>query len=647
MKDLKEECKCLASLAVFRELYNSEKDVYGIIAEFLKEVLISNSKHVFSLTEITILLNETYDFVIPEAVVSTALNRLKKQIKKENSFYSIVDNSLFSRNSALSSNHAKIQNSNAIIIENLFVFIEQEINKKLSSEEKALVLHSFCSFILDETTQFEYSEYISAFVIKGKGNDDFISQLNTIKEGVVLYTGLRYNSKLNELGSWNTELTIYIETEILFHLAGYNGELYRILFNDFYSLIEEINRKNSGKSGKRLINLKYFTEVKDEIDRFFKKAEIIVSGKDTANPAKTAMNSIINGCQTPAEIVEKKAIFFELLKSKGIQEDDYNNYYSENNYRYNIEDKEAINEISQKTGIEDVTTYLRYLNFINIHRRGISDRGFENAGYILLSGTKNTLLVAWDDSIKHNGDIPLASDLNFLTNKFWFNLNKGFGKEEYPKSFDIVTKAQIILSTQLNDSVASKFEDLQKKSRNGELTEQTAAMSIFELRRQAKKPENINEDDVVDVLKSISDESIESYLKEHELARSQTQKQVQENEELRMSISRIKEEQKAKELKFEETLSKKDIQFNQLKEELDKLKSIEKERSRKNLKIKRLLRSLLFSLLVLLALLYMYCNDIIGITMTIVSALVSLLVFFGIDYQKIRAKFKKDRPSIN
>jgi hypothetical protein len=42
MNDCKNENKYLASLAVFRGLYNSKNDVYGVISEFLKEVNISN-----------------------------------------------------------------------------------------------------------------------------------------------------------------------------------------------------------------------------------------------------------------------------------------------------------------------------------------------------------------------------------------------------------------------------------------------------------------------------------------------------------------------------------------------------------------------------------------------------------------------------
>jgi hypothetical protein len=35
MQNIKEESLFLASLAVFRELYNSQKDIYGVIGEFL------------------------------------------------------------------------------------------------------------------------------------------------------------------------------------------------------------------------------------------------------------------------------------------------------------------------------------------------------------------------------------------------------------------------------------------------------------------------------------------------------------------------------------------------------------------------------------------------------------------------------------
>lgn len=91
MTVIKEESKCLASLAVFRELYNSDRDIYAVIGEFLKEIISTNGKHQFSLTEITQLLNDTYDFTIPEAVIGTSLSRFGKSLTKTQGIYTVID----------------------------------------------------------------------------------------------------------------------------------------------------------------------------------------------------------------------------------------------------------------------------------------------------------------------------------------------------------------------------------------------------------------------------------------------------------------------------------------------------------------------------------------------------------------------------
>lgn len=569
MTEIKEESKCLASLAVFRELYNNEKDIYGIICEFLKEIITSQAKYQFSLTEITTLLNETYDFKIPEAVVSTSLNRFKTALTKSSGVFTVADQSTFNISGKLTDKHNEIKNNNETIIFNLFKFVEDEKKRALTEDEKTRITHAFCSFIIDENTSQEYSDYISAFIVKEKQNRDFNKQLNTVKEGVVLYTGLKYNSSLNELGSWNTELTIFLEMEILFHFAGYNGQLFQILFNDLFSLIKEINQASLKKNNKRLIHFRYFSDVKNDIEGFFKKAEYIVQGKDKANPSKTAMTTIIDGCKTPADIIAKKASFYDLLKQNLILEDDCTNYYSSHNHKYNLEDQDLLKELSGKIGVDDLSGYLKYLNFINIQRKGNNDTTFERIGFVLLSGTANTLRLAWDESIKPNGNIPLASNLSFLTNKFWFKLNKGFGKGEHPKSFDILTKAQIVLSNQLNDTVADKFDELNVKLKNGNLTQEDAISTIAKLRSEAKRPEDINEENVQNILSSIEESSIEIHLKEQELFKQKAKEQETENLKLKETVDKSleKEKQLKKEIKKkEEENSQKEIELNRYRE---------------------------------------------------------------------------------
>jgi hypothetical protein len=503
--------------------------------------------------------------------------------------------------------------------------------------------------MIDESTNQPYSEFVSSFIVKEKKDAGFIERLNTIKEGVVLYTGLKYNSNLNELGSWMTELTVFVETEILFHFAGYNGELYQTLFNDFFDLVKEINSKNQKKNGKKLIHIKYFAEVKEEIERFFKKAEYIVSGRDKANPSKTAMTSIIDGCTSPAEIIEKKTRFYELLKSNGILEDDFAYYYSDHNHKYNLEDQELIKAISERTGIEieDVYSHLKYLNFINIHRKGISNRGFENIGYILLSGTSNTVLIAWDDAIKPEGNVPLASTLNFITNKLWFRLNKGFGQGTYPKSFDIVTKAQIVLSTQVNNSVAVKFDELQIKFKNGLLSEEQAISSIAELRRQAKRPEDIKEDELQEILRSIDENSIETYLKEQELFKNKAAKQEQENERLKKTLQQLEEEKRAKEAELLDEIRRKEQENQEKERKIQEYRLAElKIERKKRIRQKRVKQAILIFLLIGCAsigvVLYYYYNWVLGIITGTIAGFLTISAFFGFDYKALKKLFSND-----
>ncbi len=332
MKDNKDESKLLASLAVFRELYDSKKDIYSIIAEFLRDIILTNAKYQFNTTEITQKLNSTFDFNLPEAVIETSLRKIEF-VEKVDGFYNVTNFEELT-DSGINEKQAEIEQNNGFIMNELFSFIETEKKVSLNSNEKQKIVNAFCSFLLDEEEfeKQEYLKYISAFVIKNKSNKNFVKQITTIKEGVILYTGIKYTNKKISFGTWETPLTIYIDTEVLFNFAGYDGVVYQTQFNDFLSFVNEINKNQHPK----LINLKYFKDVTDEIDRFFAKAEQIATGKEKLNPSRTAMASICNGCQTASDVVSKKTKFFKLLKDNNIYEDDYQDYFLQENHKYNI-----------------------------------------------------------------------------------------------------------------------------------------------------------------------------------------------------------------------------------------------------------------------------------------------------------------------
>lgn len=541
MTSCNSESKLLASLAVFRELYDSKKDVYSVISEFIREVVVSNAKHQFNLTEITQLLNSSFEFNLPEAVVKDALRKIDS-IEKTNGFYNV--NIAEYKNTDFAEKQNEIQKSNSFLIDNLLAYIETEKNEKLNKHEKGKVVDSLCSFLLDDQGNQEYLKLISAFIIKNRTDGGFANQLSLIKEGIILYSGIKYSNDLINIGSWTTPLIIFIDTEVLFNLAGYDGQLYKTLFIDFLSFVNEINKKDQPK----LIKLKYFTDVTNEIERFFAKAEQIVLGKEKLIPSRTAMASIVDGCQTPSDVITKKTIFYDLLLKNDIIEDDYNDYYIPDNHKYNISDKNTIDIVAKSLRKDDITEHLNFLNYISIHRKDLNNNNFENIGYILLSGNTLTQRVAWHEEIKKDGCVPLVTNLSFLTNKFWFKLNKGFGKDGYPKTFDIITKAQIVLASQLNDSVGIQYEILQSKFKKGDLNEEQAIATIANLRKQSIRPENIVEENITDVLSFISEDKIEKYMLEHEHIKNVAAKKSEENEQLTENLELNKSELKAKEI---------------------------------------------------------------------------------------------------
>ena len=72
---------------------------------------------------------------------------------------------------------------------------------------------------------------------------------------------------------------------------------------------------------------------------------------------------------------------------------------------------------------------------------------------IFLTSNNKILSVANDKRIKEYNDIPLAIDLDFITNIFWFKLNKGLGKT-YPVNIDIVVQSRKAISATLLNKIS-------------------------------------------------------------------------------------------------------------------------------------------------------------------------------------------------
>ena len=551
------EMKRLAALAVFRSLYRNKKDVFTIICEFIKACAIKRNVQVVNTSQVANFLKEDFCFRIPEAVIATSLSRIAKRERGE-----YLLNIPSTDDTSIPSCYKEIYDSNNEMIGHLVEYVEKREARALSIEEKQTLNQSFCAFLIEDNSTAEYSEYISAFIITNQGRDEFKNKLTLIKEGVVLYSGLQYNENVNEVGSWTDPLTIYVEPEILFHLAGYNGDLYKKLFEDFYRLVREINATALRNNKPPLICIRFFPEVKEEIDRFFKKAEEIKDSGEIYDASKTAMVNILSGCESSADIIQKKAEFDALLKRLLItQEEEFNFYNDKNNDKYNIESDELLTSLKEKIQEEDIQPHLKYLYYINVLREGNRIKQFEKARYILLTGNWRTMSMAFHPLVKMNGDVPLATHLDFLTSKLWFKLNKGFGEDNYPASFDIVSKAQIVLSAHINNSVSDEFKKLKIQIEDGLMSQDGALEALAELKSRAHNPEDIEAEDVDSIVQSIKDGDIEKYLRERELERERAKAEKVTNQKLRFDIEKLEKQSELKDKKYQDDITAKETEY--------------------------------------------------------------------------------------
>ncbi|MCD0466288.1 hypothetical protein [Flavobacterium sp. ENC] len=549
------ENNLIASVALFSELYNNDKftSVTDILAEFIKGVVVQENKWTITSTELTYLLEKIYDFKIPESVVRTTVrNRLKDTVSSRDGHY-VFDTIIKDDFEQLNTEFISIQTKQKVIIEQLLNYIEEVEKNKISESEKYFVIENFNKYLLDNGVTDKYSKYISAFIIKNQSNFEFTSNLNLIREGIILYQGIKYTADINELGKWNSELTIFLSTEHLFNSLGFNGLLYKQIFDDFYNLVREINSSSKNKNGDKLINLYYLEETKNEVNYFFQTAESILKGSIPLDTSKTAMKSILNECSNPSDIVSKRIKFENDLKSMGI----YLKEFKSSIYdypEYVVEDESILNELkneSEKKGKffdENLCRqFFKIFTKVNYFRGGESKINFEKIGHIFITGNRFALYLAHQSKVKFEADdIPFAKDIDYITNKFWFKLKKGFSdKSSLPKSFDVVTKAQIILSSQLNQSVYQEYKRIQEQLKNGTLSKESAIEISYELREKPNKPEEISIDNLDNSLEFLnSDTYFEDLFREKEKKEQVFQETLKQNEELQKVIQRLDIEKK-------------------------------------------------------------------------------------------------------
>lgn len=519
-KDLMEDQRLLASVALFRKLYDNQKDSYDVLAEFIRACININSLWRFTVEDCSVALQNSFGFKIPTAVLRTCLKRrLKKEVNLTHGTYAITDEFLRSETLEPEIHIAQIEQKQ--IIHDLVEFVTDSNGKPLSESNKEKLIDEFGQFFLGGIKPGQNHLSIGKFILSKSKDKAYTERLNRLEEGQILYQGIKYSPDIGTINSWRSDYTIYLDTEILFWANGYDGILFKSLFDEFFELVKEINVKATNESK---IKIKYFPETKQEVDAIFNAAEHIFKERRFADPSRTAMHYLLAGCRSRSDIIQKKGTFYSSLSRYNITQELDLNYYD--HPQYNCESQETLQILSSEfhdVPNDKIANVLKFFTKINYLRGGVSNKGLEHSKAILVSGKNLSRSLAWHGAIMGGeGLIPFSTDLDYLTERLWWKLGKGFGSNiKSLVAFDVVARAQIILSSQISSKVSSEFKDLNRKIESGSMHINDANYIIADLKTKNVKPEELSAENLESLSEFLDLESIEAGIRTRRILEEQ------------------------------------------------------------------------------------------------------------------------------
>lgn len=549
MKDHIAVRKQLAAIASFRILFNKQKDSYEVLRCFIRSTLARYSMRVFSIAVLLSKLDDDYGFgKLPVFVVEKAVRTLTTSHTKSG----YICEELPQDESDLTKDLQQSDNNIQYVLDLLYQYVEKRRPCVLTDAEKQKLENDLSVFLLTNRTDDNDSVTISSFVVDNGGNQKVQKTLDEMREGMILYSGLSYSSTKNASEKWKSQLTVYLDTELLFHASGLNGELKKKVFDDFNSLVDEINTDSLQKKGHRLIRFKCFDYVYREVDSVFKNAQDIVEGNAVLAPGKSAQELLTKGVHDASEIVRKRVAFDALMRDLGVENDDESEgYYHTSTYSLNIEDSHTVESL-KKAFADDyrvtekrILDSLQSLNYVNVRRKAYAPKDFEQSRCILLTENNTTKRISRAPEISKQGVVPLCTDLYYFTNRLWTKLGKGFGESSTPSIFSAASKARFIIASKLDMIVSEEYDKLCKEYEDGNLTEDQASSFLYRLKKMAKNPEEIESADIVGLDLSVNGCRLEQHIQELALKKAEHQKTVQRYAEQSKLMSKY-EEQEAK-----------------------------------------------------------------------------------------------------
>lgn len=522
----KDTTSIMASFATLKSLSDVKKyqSPYQLLREFVNYIILSDSLYSFSAVEMKNRLNSHFCFLIPEAVIKTALKSMSGTTLVDG-IYNISKAKVYT-NELFEEVKKESDEYETSIIKLLAKYISErtgnnEISKEILSQELA-------NFLLEDVSSHtaKYSNYIGEFVLKNEQDSKIQEGLNKIREGSILYMGLSHS--MGEIGSITKPLTLYLGTEVLFSLAGYNGEVFQQFAYDFFA---QVRTANSGKS--RKITLRYFSEVKNEIDDFFEIASEIVEGKRNLLFDKPAMKAITDGCQTAADVNVKKSDFYHKMQyTFEIRQYSKDNYYSEEYFTSNLESFDYDDEDDKKK-----ETAVKLISYINKLRNGNYFYSDIESEHIIVTNTRTILLMSREvaDDIKKSEGLDnicnFAVSLDRITSLLWYKLGNGFSQNGFPSSLNAVLKARIVLSASIARNAEREFAKVTKEYADGVINLDQVTARIIMLKKKPVLPEDLQGNDIDETMNFDPE-----YLSRYEEQAKKNQRELKEKSDIIESL---------------------------------------------------------------------------------------------------------------
>lgn len=495
----------LPAYSVFKVLADEHTSIKDVLKSFIATFFIKEfKKKSFLINDFSKRFNSFYGFNIPNAVLKNVLvDKFSCKIGK-GGWYSIDE--------------SKIENEKTFVLEDYKNNTEKLLNDFLNYAKsfKHIDLERIKKDFIDNFTtnieNLDSKEIISSYIIKiQNSNSELKNLIDDLNYGSIIYRGITMD--LPEIKTWNDELTIYLNTDILFDINGFNGEVYYKSINEFLDLVKEINRN------KEYIHLRYFNITIREIDRFFSAAEKILCNKNQLSESE-GMTYLLNKCVSISDIAENKGLFLAKLKEEKI-------LYDEDN-KIDLLNKESIYDEEERESYIDKN--FNFFNFtdeflikIEELRGGLKAKNLNKAQYVFLTRTDEILRKS-KEKTNISQDIGLSPTLEYMITTFWFQLNKGFGLSAL-HSLDIVLRSKKIYAGIVADEQKSKIQEAQIAYKEKKLTKDQAYEVIATFKQFSSKPENITSD-TVNRAEELNDKTLNEILESNEIKKQKMEDNI-------------------------------------------------------------------------------------------------------------------------